>query len=58
MLLNLHKLLNHHPSQKRAVLKTLVDQASRICEPQYLDEELHHLELALQANGYSIGEVT
>ena len=43
-------------SQKRAVLKTLVDQA-RICEPRYLDEVLHHLELALLANGYSVREV-
>ena len=53
----LHKQSNHHPSQKRAVLKTLVDRARRICEPRYLDDELRHLELALQANGYSVGEV-
>ena len=31
----LHKQLNHHPSQKRAVLKTLVDRARRICAVSY-----------------------
>ena len=38
-------------------MKTLVDRATRICEPRYFDDELCHLELALQANGYSVGEV-
>ena len=52
-----HKLSNHHQRQKRTVLKTLVDQVKRICEPRYLDEELWHLEQLLQANGYSVGEV-
>ena len=35
----------------------MVDRARRICEPRYLDDELRHLELALQADGYSVGEV-
>ena len=35
----------------------MVDRARRICEPRYLDDELRHLELALQAYGYFIGEV-
>ena len=39
-LTGLHKLSNHHPRQKRAVLKTLVDWARRTCEPQFLDAEL------------------
>ena len=49
-----YKLSNHHPSQKQAVLKTLMDRAKRICELWYLDEELRHLERPLQANGYSV----
>ena len=28
----MHKLPNHHLRQKKAVLKTLVDRAKRICE--------------------------
>ena len=53
----LHKSSNHHPRQKRAVLKTLVDQAKRICEPRYLEDELWYLEEALQSNVYSAAEV-
>ena len=53
----LHKSSNHHPRQKRAVLKTLVDRAKRICEPRYLEDEFRHLEEALQSNGYSAAEV-
>ena len=39
------------------MLKTLVDQAKRICEPWFLDAELQHLEVVLQSNGYSAVEV-
>lgn len=53
----LHRDSNHHPRQKRALVKTLVDRAVRICEPQFLEQELEHLGAALQANGYSAGEV-
>ncbi|GJQ87172.1 hypothetical protein Trydic_g12525 [Trypoxylus dichotomus] len=48
----LHYNSNHHPKQKRAVIKTLVDRAARICEPQRIEQELQHLNQALQANGY------
>ncbi|GJQ84925.1 hypothetical protein Trydic_g531 [Trypoxylus dichotomus] len=48
----LHYNSNHHPKQKRAVIKTLVDRAARICEPQHIEQELQHLNQALQANGY------
>ena len=33
----LHKISNHLPKQKRAVLKMLVDHVRRIYEPQFLD---------------------
>ena len=32
----LHKLSNHHPRQKRTVVKTLIDQAKRILSPGIL----------------------
>lgn len=53
----LHKDANHHPRQKREIVKNLVDRASRVCEPQYLTTELEHLIIALQANGNSTSEV-
>ncbi|GJQ80938.1 hypothetical protein Trydic_g4755 [Trypoxylus dichotomus] len=34
------------------VIKTLVDRAARICEPRHIEQELQHLNQALQANGY------
>ncbi|GJQ74722.1 hypothetical protein Trydic_g21573 [Trypoxylus dichotomus] len=46
----LHHNSNHHP--KRAVIKMLVDRAARICEPQHIEQELQHLNQALQTNGY------
>ncbi|XP_049792346.1 uncharacterized protein LOC126199468 [Schistocerca nitens] len=49
----LHKLSNHHPSQKRGMISTLVTRAGRICEPQHLKREMQHLETVLRSNGYS-----
>lgn len=54
---DLHRESNHHPGQKRTVLKTLVKLAERICEPDNVKDELKHLGSALQANGYSAKEV-
>ena len=50
---HLQKTSNHHPRQNCGVIKTLVDRAKRICEPQHLNEEINHLNLTLRANGYS-----
>lgn len=49
-------LLNHHPREKWAVLKVLVNQARRICEPQFPDAESQHLKKALQTNRYFVAE--
>nr|XP_060615668.1 uncharacterized protein LOC132765391 [Anolis sagrei ordinatus] len=53
----LHKNSNHHPSQKRSTIKALADRAQRICEPHLLQDELNHLNWALQANGYSTSDI-
>ena len=53
----LNKASNHHPGQKRGVIKTLANRATRICEPKYLEEELKHLETALENNGYAPQEI-
>ena len=49
----LHSDSNHHPKQKRGVINTLINRALQICEPQFISEELKHLNTVLQANGYS-----
>lgn len=46
---------NHHPSQKRTVMKTMIHRASKICEPQALRQELRHVDGDLQANSYTAG---
>ena len=48
---------NHHPWQKRTLMKTLVDLGGYICKPHFLEEKLGHLNSALQVNGYSTARV-
>lgn len=50
----LHQDLNHHPRQKHAVVLTFV---LNICEPQYIEGELQHLNAALQTNDFTAREV-
>ncbi|XP_067325658.1 uncharacterized protein [Anolis sagrei] len=54
---DLHQNSNHHPSQKRSTIKALADRAKRICEPHLLQDELNHLNWALQANGDSTSDI-
>nr|CAH7743508.1 unnamed protein product [Callosobruchus chinensis] len=53
----LHKLSNHHPTQKAGIIKTLSERAKRICAPAYLEEEQEHLEQVLMGNGYSKNDI-
>ena len=39
----LHKASNHHPDQKYGIIKTFLERATRICEPEELNIELIHL---------------
>ncbi|ERL94967.1 hypothetical protein D910_12239 [Dendroctonus ponderosae] len=52
----LHSGSNHHPSQKKGVIRTLTERARRICEPSELERELKHQERAFGWNGYSKNE--
>ncbi|KAJ8911010.1 hypothetical protein NQ315_003572 [Exocentrus adspersus] len=45
----LNKDSNHHPGQKRDIIKTLVERARRICDPEDIEKELKHLEEAFVA---------
>ncbi|KAJ4441105.1 hypothetical protein ANN_10955 [Periplaneta americana] len=53
----LHKTSNHHPGQKRAMMKTLINRARRVAEPRHIQRELSHVSTALMANGYSRPEI-
>lgn len=53
----LHNTSNHHPCQRKGIIKTLVDRARRICEPEQLATELEHLKRALMANGYTKNDI-
>jgi hypothetical protein len=48
---------NHHPQQKRGVIKTLIDRAKNICQPEYLDDEVKHVSKALISNGFTQKEI-
>jgi Reverse transcriptase (RNA-dependent DNA polymerase) len=49
----LHAESHHHPSQKMAVVNTLVARAIAISEPGNLQNEKKHLIRTLEGNGYS-----
>ena len=51
--LYLHANSEHHPTQKQAVMSTLVHQAKIICDTGSLEEELQHLQKTFRKNGYS-----
>ena len=53
----LNALSNHHPAQKITVIKTLVERARTITEPNLLEEEFSHLRKTLQENGYKLSEI-
>ena len=53
----LNKDSNHHPCQKRGIIKTLTERARVICQPEHLGEEIKHLEEAFLKNGYSRKEI-
>jgi hypothetical protein len=55
--LNLNAEAHHHPSQKMAVVNTLVSRAIDNCEPGNPQKEKKHLVRTLETNGYSL-EVT
>lgn len=52
----LHKDSNHHPSQKRSMIKMVHNHARCICKFKKLSRELRYLNQALYANGCIHGE--
>ena len=43
---------NHSTTSKMSVVRSLVDRAFRICSPEYLEEELNHINRVLKKNGF------
>jgi hypothetical protein len=43
----------HHPQQKRALMKTLFHRAETICDEDSKERELKHIKWALKCNGFS-----
>ena len=38
-------------------MKTLLNRAEKICEPQHLQQEINHLKTVFEANGYSTPQI-
>lgn len=48
---------NHQPSQKRAVIKTMMPRAREITEEGSTQKELQHLTRYLQAEGFQLKDI-
>jgi hypothetical protein len=55
--LYLHPISHHHPSNKHAVLATLVFRAGAICDENILGQELEFLKNSLRDNSYSLQQI-
>jgi hypothetical protein len=44
---------HHHPAHLSSVPRALINRALRLCDPQYVQEELQHVRQVLERNGYS-----
>ena len=53
----LHLDFIHYLGQKRAARKSFIDRALQSCKPNFLGDELKHLDTALQASRYSVTEI-
>ena len=53
----LHSTSFHHPKIKSSVNQALVRRAYNICDKDQLGQELHHINTALQRNGYKPSQI-
>ncbi|XP_063529636.1 uncharacterized protein LOC134740911 [Cydia strobilella] len=44
---------HHHPAHLSSVPRALINRALRLCDPQYVQEELQHVRQVLESNGYN-----
>ena len=55
--ITIKKKSNHRDTIKKAIIKGYGDRARNLCDPQYVKEELKHVEQVFIENGYSQKEV-
>ena len=55
--ITLKKRSNHRENTKKGVIKGYSDRARALCDPEYLQDELQHIEEVFVENGYSRREV-
>ena len=55
--ITIKKKSNHRDNIKKAIIKGYGDRARNLCDPQYVKEELEHVEQVFIENGYSQKEV-
>lgn len=48
---------NHHPAQKRTVIKSLMNRALEIAQEKYRPQEIQHVTTALLKNGFTKQEI-
>ncbi|XP_048001637.1 uncharacterized protein LOC125238369 [Leguminivora glycinivorella] len=48
----LNALSHHHPHHLQSVVSSLVNRAYDLCDPEYLKDELSHIQEVLRRNGY------
>lgn len=44
---------HHHPAQLSSVPRSLINRALKLCDPQFVEEELEHVRDVLEDNGYN-----
>jgi hypothetical protein len=55
--LQLNPTSHHHPSNKQAVLATLVHRARALCDKESLHDKLKFLKTTFKKNGYSLKQI-
>ncbi|XP_046397683.1 uncharacterized protein LOC124164403 [Ischnura elegans] len=56
--LYLNNQSHHHPSQKQAVLSTLLHRAKKIPDNESIQNEIKHLKITFRKNGYSKHQIS
>ncbi|XP_063390073.1 uncharacterized protein LOC134675675 [Cydia fagiglandana] len=50
----LNALSHHHPRHLQSVVTSLVNRAHDLCDPEYLESEMSHIQEVLRRNGYKV----
>ena len=56
--ITIKKKSNHTERTKRGIIKGYSDRAKKLCDPEYLDDELKNIKDVFKENGYEEAEIT